>query len=400
MQNEVPTETAPLPRPAHRALAAGLCGMLLLVWLLDLESSDGIRDVHGAWIAPLVSGALASALLAVPDRYLPLHHRSWIAAIGSLALTATMLLTTGAAATWGALESVCLLILLCQTCRRIRVPMVAIALTAAVISGPLRTYDWNPDQLTSVLSFSFLLTFAAGGVIGLGCYLRVLDARRARAVRAVREGERLELARDLHDFVAHHVTGIVVQANAARAVRETAPERIDAILADIHDAGVETLDSMRRLVHVLREADGRPRRQGELFGELAALVSDFCTADQQFATLAVAASARGARLAPEVETSVLRVVQEALTNARRHAPGTVVTVEVDLTGDRLRVEVRNTAPARSPAPPVGGRGGFGVVGLHERVSAVDGTMEAGATPDGGWRIAADFPVLGVADSAR
>lgn len=399
MQNEVPAETNPLPRPARHVLTAGLCGVLLLVWLLDLESSDGIRGGDNNWIPPLVAGGVAALLLLIPDRYLSLHRRAWIAAAGSLALTATMLLTADVDGNWGMLESVCLLILLGRACRRIPLPLVAIPLGIAVISGPARTFGWGPDEFAAALSFSFVLTFAAGGVIGLGCYLRVLDARRARAVETVRQGERLELARDLHDFVAHHVTGIVVQANAARAIRETAPERIDAILADIHDAGTETLDSMRRLVRVLREVDGRPRRQGELFSEIAALVSDFCGGDEQRATLSVAAAARGARLAPEVETSVHRLVQESLTNARRHAPGAAVAVQVGLTGEQLRVEVRNTAAAEVPALPVGGRGGFGVVGLRERVSAVDGTMEAGATPDGGWRIAADFPVLGVADSS-
>ncbi|TWF95807.1 sensor histidine kinase [Saccharopolyspora dendranthemae] len=399
MHNEVPAEGAALPRPARHALTAGLCGALLFVWLLDLESSDGIRDAHNNWVPPLVAGVVAALLLLIPDRSLSLNRRSWIAAVGSLALTTTMLLTTGVQGTWGVAESLCLLILLGRACRGIPVPLVALPLGLAVITGPARIFSWDREEFTSVLSFSFLLTFAAGGVIGLGCYLRLLDSRRARAVESVRQGERLELARDLHDFVAHHVTGIVVQANAARAIRETAPEKIDAILTDIHDAGTETLDSMRRLVRVLREVDGPPRRHGELFSEIAALVSDFSSGDDQRATLSIAAAARGARLAPEVDTSVHRLVQESLTNARRHAPGAVVSVRIDLADDRLRVEVANTASAERTAPPVGGHGGFGVVGLRERVSAVDGTMEAGTTPDGGWRIAADFPVLGVPDSS-
>jgi signal transduction histidine kinase len=116
----------------------------------------------------------------------------------------------------------------------------------------------------------------------------------------------------------HHVTGIVVQANAARAIRETAPEQVDPILENIQKAGMETLDSMRRLVRVLR-VDRRPRRPGELFTELAALVSDFCGGEGQDANLSEAAPARAAQLAPEAQTSVHRLVQESLTNARRHA---------------------------------------------------------------------------------
>ncbi|RYJ31402.1 two-component sensor kinase [Streptomyces sp. L-9-10] len=148
-------------------------------------------------------------------------------------------------------------------------------LGAAVVVAPVRMA--NPDSLL----FAFLLTYAVGAAVALGCYLRVQDTRRARLVRAIRQGERIELAWDLHDFVAHHVTGIVVQANAARAVHETAPEQIDPILENIQKAGMETLDSMRRLVRVLREVDGGRRRPGELFTELAALVSDFCGDDGQ-----------------------------------------------------------------------------------------------------------------------
>ena len=171
------------------------------------------------------------------------------------------------------------------------------------------------------------------------------------------------------------------------------------ILENIQKAGAETLDSMRRLVRVLREVDGRPRRSRELFTELAALVSDFRMGEAQQATLSVADPARSARLAPEVETSVHRLVQESLTNVRRHAADALVAVQVGLEDGRLRVEVRNTPPAARSAAPVGGRGGFGMVGLRERMAAMDGTLQAGGTPDGGWLVAATFPVLAVAGSA-
>lgn len=395
-----PAETNPLPRPVQRLLAFALYAVLALVWLLDLVPSDGLRTPQNDWLPPLLTGPAAAVLLLVPDRWLSLERRAWAAACGSLAVTGGMLLAgQRGGGSWGLLETVCLLIMLARTCRWVRRPLAAVALGAAVIAAPARMVD-NPDSL----SFAFALTFAVGVAVGLGCYLRAQDGHRARAVDAVRQGERLELARDLHDFVAHHVTGIVVQANAGRAIRETAPDQIDPILENIQKAGMETLDSMRRLVRVLREVDGRPRRPGELFTELAAMVSDFCGGEAQDATLSVAAPARAARLAPEVETSVHRVVQESLTNARRHAPGALVAVKMGMDDGRLRVEVRNTPPAAPPAAtrsaaPVGGRGGFGMVGLRERVAAVDGTLEAGGTPDGGWRVAGTFPVLAVAGSA-
>jgi signal transduction histidine kinase len=387
-------ETNPLPRPAQRLLAAALCLAFALVWLLDLQSSKGLRTAHYDWLPALVAGPAAAGLLFLPDRWLSVDRRAWAAACGSLALTGGMLLAhRPSGGSWGVLESVCLLIMLARTCRRSRRPLAAVALAAAVIAAPVRL--GNPDSLAT----AFTLTFAVGGAIGIGCYQRALDGRNARAVAAVRQGERLELARDLHDFVANHVTGIIWQANAARTIRETEPEQIDLILENIQQAGAETLDSMRRLVRVLREVDGRPRRSGELFTELAALVSDFRTGEAQRATLSVADPARSALLAPEVETSVHRLVQESLTNVRRHAADALVAVRVCLTDGRLRVEVRNTPPVARSAAPVGGRGGFGMVGLRERLTAVDGTLQAGGTPDGGWLVAATFPVLAVAGSA-
>ncbi|MFE4055264.1 sensor histidine kinase [Streptomyces sp. NPDC059096] len=392
-----PPKTAPPPTPpVQRALSFALYAVLTAVWLGDVVATGGLRTPERDWLLPLVSGPVAAVLLHLPYRWLSLERRAWAAACGSVALTGVMALRgLESGGNWGVLETVCLLILLARTCRRAGRPYVALALGAAVLLGPVRLH--NPGALAG----SFSLTFAIGAAVALGCYLRVQDGYQARAVDSVRQAERMELARDLHDFVAHHVTGIVVQANAGLAIRATAPEHLDPILESIRKSGMETLDSMRRLVRVLREVEGTPRRPGELFTELAGMVAGFCGGeDGADATLSVAAPARAARLAPEVELSVHRVVQESLTNARRHAPGALVAVRVDTEDGRLRVEIGNTPPAVPPAPsPVGGRGGFGMVGLRERVAAVEGLLEAGRTPDGGWRVVGVFPVLDMAGPA-
>ncbi|MFJ8002093.1 sensor histidine kinase [Streptomyces sp. NPDC096310] len=394
-----PKTTPSSPLPVQRALSVALYAVLTAVWLGDVVSTGGLRTPERDWLLPLVSGPVAAVFLHLPYRWLSLERRAWIAACGSTVLTGVMeLRSLESGGNWGVLESVCLLILLARTCRRAGRPYVAVALGIAVLLGPVRLHN------AGVLAGSFSLTFAIGAAVAFGCYLRVQDGYQARAMDSVRQAERMELARDLHDFVAHHVTGIVVQANAGLAIRATAPEHLDPILESIQKSGMETLDSMRRLVRVLREVEGTPRRPGELFTELAGMVSGFCGgedgADGADATLSVAAAARSARLAPEVELSVHRVVQESLTNAQRHAPGALVAVRVDTEGGRLRVEIDNTPPAAPPAAsPVGGRGGFGMVGLRERVAAVEGLLEAGRTPDGGWRVVGVFPVLDTAGSA-
>ncbi|MEU0588731.1 histidine kinase [Streptomyces sp. NPDC006132] len=390
--------------PAVRRLLTGLLVTgLALLWLLDLRNSaDASGGAGPLWPLPMGFGTLAAVALLRPDRPPGPEVRAGAVALGSLALTAGLLLFQRLDYTqMGLLETAALLVLLVRTARRVRQPAVAVALSAAlgaaVIALPLRA---GADM--GVLTFSFVLTFAVGGSVGLGCYLRLLDARRARAITAVRHNERLELARDLHDFVAHHVTGIIVHANAALMIQETSPEQVKPLLEGISRAGGETLDSMRRLVRVLREEDHEAARPGELLTELDRLVGAFAGHGTE-ARLDVGEAVRGVRLAPEVETSVHRVVQEALTNVRRHAPGADVAVRLDLhrQGDRhrLRVEVRNTTPTARATAPAGGRGGFGLVGLRERVEAVEGTLTSGRTADGGWSVSAAFPVLSTVEGS-
>jgi len=187
-------------------------------------------------------------------------------------------------------------VLLTRTARRVRRPSTAVALSAApavaVIALPLR------GDTRDGFGYSFLLTFAVGGAVGLACHLRLLDTRRARAMDTVRHNERLELARDLHDFVAHHITGIIVHANAASMIQETSPEQVKPLLEGISRAGGETLDSMRRLVRVLREEDHEAARPGELPTELDRLVGAFAGHGTD-AKLDVGDAVRGVRPAPE-----------------------------------------------------------------------------------------------------
>ncbi|MFI1213513.1 sensor histidine kinase [Streptomyces sp. NPDC020802] len=397
----------PFSARAQRLITVGLCAVFVLVWLLDLSRlvyKPVLTDSTTVWLTTLGSGPLAVAALLRTDRRPSLAWRAGIAAVLSLALTvwAPSIPYRQGTAQWGTLESLGLLVLITYTVLRVARPSAAFGLGAAlgvsVIVQPLRVGD-DPRTLGSC----FVLLICVVAFTSLGAYLRLQHARRARTIVEVRHGERLELARDLHDFVAHHITGMIVQANAALAVHETAPEKVEPILRNIARSGSETLSSMRRLVHVLREEERAGLRPGELFTELGRLVSDFsatatATASEAVrreageARLDVSAAARTAPLTPEVETSVHRVVQETLTNVRRHAPGTDARVRLDADHEWLRVTTVNTAPVRRGSPPAGGRGGFGLVGLRERVEALDGKLDAGPEPGGGWRTTASFPL--------
>ncbi|MER7759797.1 histidine kinase [Streptomyces sp. NPDC097619] len=383
----------PRSGPLRRhAPGLGLAVVLLLSWLADLAASLPRPSPL------LLGGEVLIALVALAP--LPgnprTELRAGVAVLLSGSLTA-VLAAGGGSWAWGLAESAALLLLLVRTARTGAPGPLALGLAlllgAATATTPFRLGDGGGERTL----WCFLLTLAAAGAGGLGWYLRTLDERRARAVREVRDRERLRLARDLHDVVAHHVTGMVVQAQAARTVTGLSRERLDELLLGIETAGNETLDSMHRLVRVLREEEDAAVRAGGLVAGLAGLVSRSAETTGGAPRLAVSAAARAARLDPEVETTVHRVVQEALTNAARYAPGAEVRVSVDTApgGSGLLVTVTDAGGPGTPAgrgSGFGRRGGFGLVGLRERTEAVGGTFEAGPAPDGGWRVHASLPV--------
>jgi signal transduction histidine kinase len=237
------------------------------------------------------------------------------------------------------------------------------------------------------------LGLASAAVIAVAVYLRTIDSTRRRAMDSVRAEQRAEFARDLHDFIAHHVTGIVVQAQGARFVAEQDPKRVMLALEQIEAAGAETMASMRRMVGVLRDPNAQPDAPlAPLAGvdELGPLLEQFGNSGGVLARLHVDGSTIG--IPVEVSTSAYRVVMEALTNIRRHAQGArVADVWVRRTPDWLLVRVANDGAVPRGAAPREAPG-YGLVGLTERVRAVGGRISAGPGIDGGWVVDAALPL--------
>ena len=287
----------------------------------------------------------------------------------------------------GMAEAAGLLLLLCWSLRALVAP-AAIAVTVGVgtcfvaIIGARN--DIGYDRLFAV-AYGLGFSLAAG----VGLYLRWVDHERRRDLDVVRQDERLTIARELHDVVAHHVTGIVVQAQAAQAVWSEQPEVAPEALARIEAAGVEALASMRRLVSTLRADEAGPLAPAATLDDLRAL------ADRSTAMgLPVHLHLDGIdELPPSVAPSIHRVVGEAITNAQRHAAGaTAVEVRLRAVGDELMVEVVDDGDAtRVPRP---GAPGYGLTGMAERTEALGGRFEAGPVAGGGWRIRARLPLAG------
>ncbi|MGW6007467.1 sensor histidine kinase [Streptomyces sp. NPDC055210] len=235
--------------------------------------------------------------------------------------------------------------------------------------------------------------------------------RRRLSVEAAMSRERARIARELHDVVTHHVTAMVVQADAAQFLLADAPERVETGLEAISDSGRRALRDLQHLLGVLKASGGTsdgtvadgpadaPDRTPEP-GRLSDLVEQTRTAGQP-----VELAERGERqeLATAVELAAYRVVQEALTNALKHAPGHRTLVQVHYGRKDVEVEVTTEgAPATATAQrrrPLGRGGGHGLIGLRERVSVFGGELSAGDRPDGGFSVHARIPSAGHGEAA-
>ena len=270
----------------------------------------------------------------------------------------------------------------------------ALVLTAAaavaIVGSPIMRMTDSADGVLSVLS-----ALGWGGAVAIGLVLREVDTRRRAAVEDVRSAERMELARELHDVVAHHVTGIVVAAQAAAVVARTSPDDVDRALAAIEHAGTDALTAMRQMVGVLRGQDTEgARTPGAELAEVRSLVHRF-DPDARLVRLTTDPGLEHAVLPPGVAATGYRVVQEALTNVHRHALHvTAVEVDVRIREEALLVSVRNDGVPPAPVSGRAGGSGFGLVGMGERVAALDGTLSAGPTAPGVWTVWVRLPLRG------
>jgi signal transduction histidine kinase len=209
--------------------------------------------------------------------------------------------------------------------------------------------------------------------------------RRHSGERALLE-ERQRIARELHDVVAHHMSVIAIQAEAAPyKAADPAPELVESF-GEIRASALTGLTELRRLLGVLRTGDAATAPQPGLAGMDALLDS------ARSGGLSVTASVTGepVPLPPGVDLSAYRILQEALSNAMKHAPGAPVSVDIAYGAAELRLRVVN-GPGTEPPPAGMSGGGHGLVGMRERVIMLDGELSAGPEPDGGFAVTAVLP---------
>ena len=230
-----------------------------------------------------------------------------------------------------------------------------------------------------------------GLAIATWVFVWAIVRRRRQQEAAIRDASlerRMEIARDLHDTVAAKVAAIGLQAAAAERVLERDPAAARAALGRVEEAARGANADLRRMLEVLRSPDDRPLHPEPDLADLPALVESFRQAGLDV-TMRLSPSPGALEADPAVSQATYRIVQEALTNAARHAPGAVVDGEVAVVGRSLLVRVTNGAGRSTD----GGSGaGFGLRGMRERVAAFGGDLETGPTPDGGFEVRARLPI--------
>jgi len=216
--------------------------------------------------------------------------------------------------------------------------------------------------------------------------------RRHSGERALLE-ERQRIARELHDVVAHHMSVIAIQAEAAPYKTADPPPELVESFGEIRASALAGLAELRRVLGVLRTGGQDTTPQPGL-ADLDALLD---SARSGGVSVTVTCSGNPVALSEGVDLSAYRIVQEALSNAMRHAPGSHVQVDMAYRGDGLALEVRNDVGSRTAPVLVGSGdhavgGGHGIIGMRERAAMLGGSLEAGPREDGGFQVTATLPV--------
>ncbi|WP_201760776.1 MULTISPECIES: sensor histidine kinase [unclassified Nonomuraea] len=278
--------------------------------------------------------------------------------------------------------------------RTAMIPVAALVVLTALIFRPWEA--WVEIGLRTSL-----ITFAAA-LLGLYVAARrqLLASLRERAERAERERhlmaeqargeERVRLAAEIHDVVTHRVSLMVLQAGALQV--SATDDRTEEAAEALRTTGCQALAELRDLVGILRDADGdadHATMPQPVLPDLGTLI-----AESESVGVPVELAERGDRspLSPVVGRTAHRIVQEALTNVRKHAPGASARVEAHYDREVVRLTVRNTAPTRPADPALAGPGpGTGLLGLRQRVELVNGTLVARPRGDGGFELQATLP---------
>jgi signal transduction histidine kinase len=350
-------------RPVPAAVAVALAALLSLV------------------LFELVTVAGAAALLLVAYRLARAGARVFAVALGAPFLAIAVALAGTASGTWG-------------------VPVAGRASALAAAGAETRVLA---VLLASAIPVAAVAAMARGAHEESRTHQAAREVTEGMLADHLARGERARIARELHDVVAHHISMIAVQAETARLTTPGLPATGAQRFAAIGDTARAGLTEMRRLLGVLREDAQAPAGQDPVRPEPALTppgadrhpqpglvqIGDLVDEARQASGSVVRLIISGpvARLDPGVELAAYRIVQEALTNARRHAPGAAVDVELRYTDDALRLRIRDNGPGLAAEY----HRGHGLLGMRERAAAAGGSLRTGSAGGGGFCVEAELP---------
>ncbi|MFE7188094.1 sensor histidine kinase [Kitasatospora sp. NPDC057541] len=372
--------TGGLPWTQADALVAVVTGTLDMLAHLLLSEVAGTRSVD---VPDFVLLALAGLPLLARRR----HPVQALAVV--LPLQAAVDLTTPMGTHFGTVVTVALY----SVARHRAWPVVTGAAAATALMTMLGQSAFRVPSLEAGTAAAASSAIVAGAGLAVARWQREVEAnRRLLADRAVAE-ERRRIARELHDIVAHHITTMQLMAGGARANLAN-PEVVREALVTLESSGRLALREMRQLLNVLRADDGPdavPASPQPGADDLGRLVEESRRAGLP-TDLRVHGSPRP--LPPTLGLTVFRIVQEGLTNARKYAGPARASVLLAYRADGITVEVSDDGGGAPPrdAEPGAGRGGYGLIGMRERVALHGGTLVTGPRPEGGFTVLAELPL--------
>jgi signal transduction histidine kinase len=378
--------------PQAPAVAGALLGVLAAAQAVALFKSTPAINAANQQVA-FVLVALATTL---PLGLLWAHPAA--AAVVSAAASALSLAAFHALPAAGLAALLILLYRLGRSGSQVLAALLALPFLVLALAGPAASGARSPAVLLAALGPAAAW---AGAARRARCEAAEYSAARAVIAGSMLEhtarGERARVSRELHDVVAHHISMISVQAETARLTTPGMPAAGARQLSAIGDTARAALTEMRRLLGVLREdtrTGAAARRPQPSLLQLNELLDEARDASGSGIRLIIHGPMTA--LDPGIELAAYRIIQEALTNARRHAEGAAVDVELHYTADALWLRVRDNGPGPPPtagstaatAPPLGGHG---LLGMRERAAAVGGELRTGPAVGGGFLVEASLP---------
>ncbi|WP_018532972.1 MULTISPECIES: histidine kinase [unclassified Streptomyces] len=387
--------THPLALDATLALAVLIC--MIAGSFVDPHSPEGTY----AWGAR-TPGALSLVLMVLGAAALVFRRVAPMYVLAATSTVSLVELATGEPRAPVVMSAVVALYTVAArtdrpTTWRVGLATMAVLTAVAMLAGPL---PWYAQENLGIFAWTGMAAAAGDAVRSRRAFVDAIRERAERAERTREEEarrrvaeERLRIARDLHDVVAHHIALVNVQAGVAAHVMDKRPDQAKEALSHVREASRSALNELRATVGLLRQT-GDPEAPTEPAPGLSRLDDLVDTFRHAGLPVEVARAEEAPQLPAAVDLAAFRVVQEALTNVQKHA-GREARAEVSVVrvGPNVEVSVLDNGPGAAPASAADDEnGGHGLLGMRERVTALGGTLTAGPRYGGGFRVHAILPV--------